>query len=260
MLATLPATALAARSGWSAADQSQLRLLLTGEADGRYRGGVEILLEPEWYTYWRNPGEAGIAPHFDFSGSENVADVEVLFPAPQRHDDGTSVSLIYMDEVVFPLEITPVDPARPIVLKLDARFGICRDVCVPTGASATLASVIEPEADPLTDARLNAFAPLVPKSPEPGRFEVARIAVEGDTLLIDVLMPESSYSDLFADPPAGWYIDQPVFMSRSEGVTRYSIALNRRPGDAPTAGAKFHFVAVAGGDAIEDTMALPSTD
>ena len=64
------------------ADESQLRLLLTADAAGQIGGGIEIALEPGWYTYWRNPGEAGVPPVFDFSGSENVASVDVMYPAP----------------------------------------------------------------------------------------------------------------------------------------------------------------------------------
>ena len=79
-----PAQALAARSDWAAADQAQLRLLLSHAAAGPIEGGIEISLEPGWYTYWRTPGDAGVPPVFDFGGSRNVASVEVLYPAPER--------------------------------------------------------------------------------------------------------------------------------------------------------------------------------
>ncbi len=101
----VPTAALAAHSDWVDADEARLRLLLTEPAEGRIAAGIEIELEPGWYTYWRNPGEAGVPPVFDFSGSENVGDVTVRYPAPTRHDDGASVSLVYTDTVVFPLSV-----------------------------------------------------------------------------------------------------------------------------------------------------------
>jgi DsbC/DsbD-like thiol-disulfide interchange protein len=253
----LPAAALAARSDWSAAERSQLRLLLSTAEDGRYRGGIEIVLEPEWYTYWRNPGEAGIPPRFDFSGSENVAGVEVLYPAPERHDDGTSLSLIYRDEVVFPLLVTPVEAERPVVLKLAASYGVCREVCIPTSASATVATPPAPEPDALTEARLRAYMSRVPGPAEPGRFEVEPLTVEGDSILVDVRMPDSTHTALFADPPAGWYVGQPSFVSRANGVSRYRLDLDDRPQDATLAGQEFRFVAVSGGEAIEDIVEIP---
>jgi len=48
------------------------------------RAGIEIRLDPGWHTYWRYPGESGVPPRFDFTGSENVESVTVLWPAPKR--------------------------------------------------------------------------------------------------------------------------------------------------------------------------------
>src|SRR5262249_55536824 len=126
----LPSAAAAAHSEWSQADQAQLRLLLAGPAVDRIAGGVEITMTPGWHTYWRTPGETGVRPAFDFSGSDNVAAVEVFYPVPERLDDGTGVSLVYTDEVVFPLAVTPVEPERPVTLRLQASFGVCSEVCI----------------------------------------------------------------------------------------------------------------------------------
>jgi DsbC/DsbD-like thiol-disulfide interchange protein len=214
------------------------------------------VLEPGWHTYWRNPGESGVPPVFDFSGSDNVASVEVLYPAPNRYDDGASVSLVYHDEVVFPLLVTPEAADRPVMLRLKAQFGVCSEVCIPTEASAEVELPVEATADPLAGARLARFLPYVPKAPEPGRFDIERVAAEADALVIDVRMPESSYSDLFADPPAGWYVAQPVFVSRSEGVSRYRLPLGGRPAGAAIDGQVFRFVAAAGGEAIEEFVVI----
>ena len=60
-----------------------------------------------WKTYWRMPGDAGIPPQFDWSGSQNVKSVEVLWPAPQRFIDSGGETVGYKDRVVFPLRIVP---------------------------------------------------------------------------------------------------------------------------------------------------------
>ena len=252
----VPAEALAARSAWSPAAQSQLRLLLAAPEAGRIDGGIEIVLDPGWYTYWRSPGEAGVPPVFDFSGSENVADVQVLYPAPERYDDGFSISLIYRDEVVFPLVVTPVDATRAVTLNLAARYGVCRDVCIPTEAAATLTQPPSPPPDPLADARLQSFSARVPRPPEPGRFDVEEVAVESEALLIDVRLPDSSYLDLFVEAPSGWYLGQPSFVSRADGVSRYRLDVAGRPQDEELVGQHFRFLAVAGGEAIEEEIEI----
>ena len=233
-----------------------MRLLLAGTQAGRIAGGIEIVLEPGWYTYWRNPGEAGLPPVFDFSGSENVADVEVQYPAPERYDDGTSVSLVYRDEVVFPVTVTPVEPGKPVKLMLDARFGVCREVCIPTDARSSVTSPLLPQPDVLTEARLDRYQPLVPKPAEPGRFDVENVSLDGEFLLIDVRLPQASYFDLFAEAPAGWFIGQPALVSRDAGLARYRLPLAGRPRDSAVIGQRFRFVAIAGSEAIEKAVEI----
>lgn len=51
-------------------------------------GGIAIQLQPGWHTYWRTPGDSGVPPRFDFSKSDNVEAVTVLWPAPRKFEDG----------------------------------------------------------------------------------------------------------------------------------------------------------------------------
>ena len=65
-----------------------------------------LQLQPGWKTYWRTPGDSGVPPRFDFSKSENVEAVTVLWPAPTKFDDGAGGhSLGYHDQIVLPLRI-----------------------------------------------------------------------------------------------------------------------------------------------------------
>ena len=66
-----------------------------GEAGGARLAAVEIALDRGFKTYWRHPGEAGLPPAFDWSGSANLAAVEVLWPAPRRFQDAGGVSYGY---------------------------------------------------------------------------------------------------------------------------------------------------------------------
>ena len=251
------AGSLAARSEWSQADKAKMRLLMTAADDGSVIGGVEIVLEPGWYTYWRNPGEAGVPPVLDFAGSENVAEIEVLYPAPERKDAGGAVSLIYNDEVVFPLVVTPAIAGLPITLRLAASFGVCSEICIPTRASSEVTFSTADDSDPLSAERLRGFEERVPRKPEPGTFDIEGVARDGEALNIDVRAPDTSYSDLFADAPAGWYIGQPVFVERVDGISRYRLSLAGRPRDSEVTGQEFRFVAVAGGRAVEETVRIP---
>jgi DsbC/DsbD-like thiol-disulfide interchange protein len=74
-------------SAWDKELHAAARLIassITKTDDATFlRAGVEIWLDPGWHTYWRDPGDSGVPPTFDFAGSENVKSVIVLWPAPE---------------------------------------------------------------------------------------------------------------------------------------------------------------------------------
>lgn len=108
---------------------------------GRRVVGLDLRLSSGWRTYWRAPGDAGIAPVIDWSGSDNVAAARVLWPRPQVFSLNGMRTLGYDGGVVLPVEVTPRDPARPVRLRAALEIGVCRDVCVP--ADLTLEARIE---------------------------------------------------------------------------------------------------------------------
>ena len=52
-------------------------------ANGIHMAALQLDLAPGWKTYWRQPGDSGLAPRFDFSQSEGVQKVEVIYPTPK---------------------------------------------------------------------------------------------------------------------------------------------------------------------------------
>jgi DsbC/DsbD-like thiol-disulfide interchange protein len=113
------------------------------EPDGSRVAALEIVLAPGWHTYWRVPGEAGIPPRFDWSGSANLASVEYLWPRPEVFERFGLRSYGFDDSLVLPLRLRPHDPAAPLELALTLDFGVCEDICMP--ASASLAARLAPD-------------------------------------------------------------------------------------------------------------------
>ena len=100
--------------------------------------GIQLRMDPGWKTYWKNPGDSGVPPSFDWSGSKNLKHAEVLYPAPHRFADANGTAIGYDDEVVFPVKLTPERPGEPIELKLAFAYGLCKDLCIPNDVSLGL--------------------------------------------------------------------------------------------------------------------------
>lgn len=103
--------------------------------------GFSLTLAPGWKTYWRAPGDAGIPPQFDWSGSQNVASVRIHWPRPVVFHINGLQQIGYHDRMVLPVEVTPRDPGLPMVLQARVELGVCKEICVPAwfDLNATLA-------------------------------------------------------------------------------------------------------------------------
>ncbi len=119
---------------WVTTDMSKSRLISakTGtENSSEIYIGLQIKLDKGWKTYWRNPGDAGLPPQFNWTVSDNVKSIDVLWPKPEKFEAYGFVTWGYEKEVVFPIRITLKDPAKGLDAKLNAFYGICEEVCVP---------------------------------------------------------------------------------------------------------------------------------
>lgn len=106
---------------------------------GTRMAALHLQLAPGWKTYWRIPGEAGIAPRFDWSESQNLGGVRIHWPRPEVFDQGGYRSIGYHGELVLPIELTPRRPGRPILLAGAISIGVCDEICVPVDLSVSAA-------------------------------------------------------------------------------------------------------------------------
>src|SRR4051795_6831964 len=127
-------------SPWQKDAHSAVRLLAGSRSGAVLLGGIAFQLQPGWHTYWRNPGDSGVPPRFDFSKSDNLENVTVLWPAPMKFDDGAGgTALGYGKQVVLPLRIVAKNNDRPVTLRADISYAVCEKICIPVEASAELA-------------------------------------------------------------------------------------------------------------------------
>ena len=123
---------------------------------GAHMAALDLRLAPQWKTYWRAPGDAGIPPSFDWSGSENVASVRFHWPAPDVFHTNGMQSVGYHDHLVLPFEVTARDPSRPVVLRAQVELGVCKDICMPASLTLETRLMSPGSPDPAIHAALKA--------------------------------------------------------------------------------------------------------
>ena len=101
-------------------------------SDGTRMAAIKITLAPGWKTYWRAPGDAGIPPQFDWSGSANLrGNVDIIWPTPKVQRQNGMRTLGYSDQVVLPIVLSPRRDGKPVKLRAALDIGVCKDICVP---------------------------------------------------------------------------------------------------------------------------------
>lgn len=111
--------------------------VLTGwrEPGMEHIAGLRLTLAAGWKTYWRAPGDAGIPPMFDWTGSENVSAVRPHWPVPEIFNQNGMRSIGYDQEVVIPLHVTRKAADQPIHLQAEVSLGVCEEICIPAFVS-----------------------------------------------------------------------------------------------------------------------------
>jgi DsbC/DsbD-like thiol-disulfide interchange protein len=238
-------------SAWQKGSHAAIRLLAGSRSGPVVLGGIAIQLDPGWKTYWRNSGDSGVPPRFDFSKSENIEAVTVLWPAPQKFDDGAGgTSLGYHDQVVLPLRIVTKSNDKPVTLRANVSYAVCEKICIPVEANAelTFASVASTE-----DSALFAALDTVPKPAsigDPNPLTIRDVKREGkSTVLVDVVAPEGKPVNLFVEGPTpDWALPVPKLLDHGPaGIKRFSFELDGMPPGTNPEGAALKLT-LAGGD------------
>ncbi len=247
-------------SPWQEDAHSAARLLAGSRSGAVLLGGIALQLKPGWHTYWRTPGDSGVPPRFDFSKSDNVEAVTVLWPAPKKFDDGAGgTSLGYVDQVVLPLRIVAKNTEKPVTLRADVNYAVCEKLCIPVQADLELSftSVASTE-----DSALFAALDTVPKPAnvgDPNPLTIRDVKREGRSeVLVDVASPDDRPLNLFVEGPTpDWGLPVPKLLDHGPpGVKRFAFALEGVPPGVNPEGAALKLTLVGADRAYEFNINL----
>lgn len=131
---------------------TKARLVLSHEAakpGDTVVAGVELTMDAEWHTYWRNPG-LGIETKIKWTLPPGISADEIQWPVPITFTTAGTVQYGYKDRVVLlvPLHVANSATNGPMELSAAVSWLQCDpNTCVPASenVSATLAIGAEPK-------------------------------------------------------------------------------------------------------------------
>ena len=198
--------------------------------NGTRMAALHLRLADGWKTYWRIPGEAGIVPRIDFSGSQNLAEARLHWPRPVVFHQAGLRSIGYQGELVLPIELTPRHAGRPIALQAEINIGICDEVCVPVDLNLSAALRGAGSEDRLIARSLASTA----RPAGPAGLRDARCSAEpgqrGTELTLRATLPEQGRGEhlILEIPGSGYWIsDRDSWREGDELIGRARI---RAPG------------------------------
>jgi thiol:disulfide interchange protein DsbD len=110
---------------------------------------LRLKMREGWHTYWRNPGDSGLATTLAWTLPPGVKAGPIDWPAPSALPAGPLVNYGYEGEIFLPttLEI-PRDAKAGASIPLAARADwlVCKETCIPEGADLALAMPVAPSA------------------------------------------------------------------------------------------------------------------
>lgn len=248
-------------SPWNEDVRSAIRLIAGSNKadDAALRAGIEVKLRPGWKTYWRYPGDSGVPPHFDFSGSENLKKADVLFPAPHLFTDETGQSLGYKDTVIFPVVVSPQQAGKPVRLRVKVDYAVCEKLCVPAEGRAELTLVT---GDSKHNPVLATAETHVPKHVTAAQLGLTAKRVNTGakpSVIVELGVPTGKPVELFVEGPTPQWalpIPKPV-TSAPAGRAQFSFELDGLPpGVDPKSQLDLTFTVVTGDRAVETKTRL----
>jgi DsbC/DsbD-like thiol-disulfide interchange protein len=151
--------------------------------------GFRLTLAEGWHTYWRNPGDSGMALAIDWHLPPGFSHGPLAWPTPEVFRSASGVTYGFKRHLLVLTNVTPpadLPIGSSIEVGATAEWLVCREICVPEVAELAVplrvdASAVEDAGSKTAFTAARAFMPIV--SPWPATYRVDQRRVH---LAIDI--------------------------------------------------------------------------
>jgi len=98
--------------------------------------GLQIRHQPQWHTYWKNPGDSGLPTTLQWTQPAGAVAGDIAWPTPHRIAIGSLANYGFDGTVLLPVPLTIDQSFQPTAsgmldIRLSASWLVCRQECIP---------------------------------------------------------------------------------------------------------------------------------
>ncbi len=105
--------------------------------------GLLLDHQPQWHTYWVNPGDSGLPTELQWTLPDGAQAGGIDWPVPQKIRIGALANLGYEGKVLLPVTVQLEEGFKAsggsFTVRLHASWLVCRQECIPQEGDFTLA-------------------------------------------------------------------------------------------------------------------------
>ncbi|KAA3620051.1 MAG: DUF255 domain-containing protein [Calditrichaeota bacterium] len=177
---------------------------------------LRLKMDPEWHTYWRNPGDAGLPTTLTWDLPPGFTASEFYWPYPERVVTPPLIAYGYSHEVFLLFDLqTPADleTGTDVTLNATADWLVCKNICLPGSAELKITLPVTSEIPAINNKWATAFTETRANLPIKNSDWTIEAAIDDTILTIQ------------ASPPAGFAADlqELEFCPFDEGIIENSV-------------------------------------
>jgi thiol:disulfide interchange protein DsbD len=241
------AWAMAAGAGAAPPSSKHVQVQLVPEVESIRPGqpftvGLQLRMDPEWHTYWKNPGDSGLPTRLTWTLPEGFQAGPIQWPYPGTFTQGPVTSYGYAGEVLLAVAITP-PPAlavgTSVTLAARADWLECREACLPGRRDLSLVLPVRSEAPRPSAQWAPAFAAARARVPAPGTGWTFEAQQTADQIVLNFHPPRTQppIRGAYFFPDRGQVIDHAARQTFTHVIGGYRLEMTPAPNAARPLGA-----------------------
>jgi thiol:disulfide interchange protein len=212
--------------------QAKLLADVTAVVPGKpFTAGLLLQMVPNWHTYWKFPGDAGIPTEIKWKLPDGWKVGEIQWPIPLKLDEPGDIQIYgYHDEVLLLQEITPPASLKDSSVQLvaDANWLVCEKICIPGSANLKLDLPVAGRSASANEEIFSRYRRSLPQTwPDP---KVARANWQRDGAELRLTVESAALAgypavDFFPLPEASVVVSHPKAERAADGKITFRVPI-----------------------------------